>query len=169
MTGIPTPSYGLCTVRQFILLFFVLDLAFVFSTDVPAAYCASRSALCRSRLFENAFCAISCSVIAFSASTWRIALRASRSTLVIGFGGSTSPGIFITSSPFNLLLFWLPISFVSGHADVGTLLTFEQATLSAGLIVGMSSNFGQAVDIVNIESESRSLIFPSSSVLVVRP
>src|SRR5271169_1435114 len=113
----PTHSYGLCTVRQSIVLFFILGLAFVFSTDVPAASRASRSALSRSRLLENAFCAISCSVIAFSASTWRNALRASRSTLLIGFGGSTSPGIFITSSPFNPLLFWPPISFVSGQRE----------------------------------------------------
>jgi hypothetical protein len=34
-------------------------------------------------LLENAFYAISCSVIAFSASTWRNALRASRSAFAI--------------------------------------------------------------------------------------
>jgi hypothetical protein len=60
---------------------------------------ASRSAFRRSRFFENAFCAISCSAIAISASTWRNALRASRSALLIGFCGSTSPGVFVISSP----------------------------------------------------------------------
>ena len=66
-------------------------------------------------------------------------------------------------------LFWPPIIFVPGQREHrGTLLDLEQATLP-GLIVGMSSNVGQAVDIVNIESESRPLIFPSSSALVVRP
>src|SRR5882724_7131255 len=70
-----------------------LGLAFVFGG--PAASLASRSALRRSRFLENAFCAISCSVIAFSASTWRNALRASRSALVIGLGGSNSPAVFV--------------------------------------------------------------------------
>src|SRR6266699_5615851 len=60
---------------------------------------ASRSALSRSRLADNAFCAISCSVIACSASTWRNTFRASRSALVIGLGGSNSPGVFVISSP----------------------------------------------------------------------
>src|ERR1700676_1900552 len=66
-----------------------------------AASRASRSALSRSRLLENAFCAVSCSVIAFSASTWRNALRASRSAEVIGLVGATSPGVvvFVISSP----------------------------------------------------------------------
>jgi hypothetical protein len=64
-----------------------------------AASRANRSALSRSRLAENAFRAISCSVIAFSASTWRNALRASRSALVIGLGRSNSPVVFVISSP----------------------------------------------------------------------
>src|SRR6267142_2126531 len=76
-----------------------LGSAFVSATRVPAASRANRSALSRSRLLENAFCAISCSVIAFSASTWRNALRASRSAEVIGLGGSTSRGVFVISSP----------------------------------------------------------------------
>jgi hypothetical protein len=75
--------------------FFALDLAF--AGGGAAASRSSRSALRRSRFFENAFCAISCSVIAFSASTWRKALRASRSALLIGFCGSTSPGVFVIS------------------------------------------------------------------------
>src|SRR6266851_5654936 len=78
---------------------FALGLAFVSATRVPAASRANRSALSRSRLLENAFCAISCSVIAFSASTWRNALRASRSAEVIGLGGSISPGVFVIFSP----------------------------------------------------------------------
>ena len=48
---------------------------------------------------ENALCAIPCSVIAFSASTLRNALRASRSALVIGLGRSNSPVVFVISSP----------------------------------------------------------------------
>src|SRR5207248_8645651 len=64
--------------------------ALVFGGGGPAASLASRSAFRRSRLLENAFCAISCSVIAFLASTWRNALRASRSALV---------GVFVISSP----------------------------------------------------------------------
>src|SRR5437016_3337603 len=59
----------------------------VFAGGGPAASLASRSAFRRSRLLEKAFCAISCSVIAFLASTWRNALRASRSALVICLGG----------------------------------------------------------------------------------
>src|SRR4051812_24675703 len=59
--------------------------ALVFGGGGPAASLVSRSAFRRSRLLENAFCAISCSVIAFLASTWRNALRASRSALVGGF------------------------------------------------------------------------------------
>src|SRR5437762_1573980 len=59
--------------------------ALVFGGGGPAASLASRSAFRRSRLLENAFCAISCSVIAFLASTGRNALRASRSALVVGF------------------------------------------------------------------------------------
>jgi len=51
------------------------------AAGVPAASRVSRSALSRSRLAWNAFCAISCSVIA-SASTLRNALCASRSSLV---------------------------------------------------------------------------------------
>jgi hypothetical protein len=69
---------------------------------------ASRSALSRSRLAENAFCAISCSVTAFSASTWRNALRASRTALVIGLNGSTSPGVFVIASPWRVFLWSLP-------------------------------------------------------------
>src|SRR5438876_7610277 len=59
--------------------------ALVFGGGGPAASLSSRSAFRRSRLLEKSFCAISCSVIAFLASTWRNALRASRSALVGGF------------------------------------------------------------------------------------
>src|SRR5450755_155898 len=62
----------------------------------------SRSALSRSRLAENAFCTISCSVTDFSASIWRNALCASRTALVIGLNGSTSPGLFVTASLLHL-------------------------------------------------------------------
>jgi hypothetical protein len=48
---------------------FALGLVFVFGITVAEASRASRSAFSRSRFLENAFCAISCSVIAFSAST----------------------------------------------------------------------------------------------------
>src|ERR1700738_1344703 len=80
-------------------LTFFLDLVFFAATGGPAGSPASRSALSRSRLAENAFCAISCSVIALPASTWRNALRAARSASVIGMGGSNSPGVFVISSP----------------------------------------------------------------------
>src|SRR6188474_2802094 len=68
------PSFHLC-----------LGGALLFAGGGAAASLASRSAFRRSRLLENAFCAISCSVIAFLASTGRNALRASRSALVGGF------------------------------------------------------------------------------------
>ena len=71
----------------------------VFAGGGPAASLASRSAFRRSRLLEKAFCAISCSVIAFLASTWRNALRASRSALVICLGGRSPSGVFVISSP----------------------------------------------------------------------
>src|SRR5207249_7568594 len=71
----------------------------VFACGGPAASLASRSAFRRSRLLEKAFCAISCSVIAFLASTWRNALRASRSALVICLGGRSPSGVFVISSP----------------------------------------------------------------------
>ena len=77
----------------------LLGLGFLRCDRRPGGSRVSRSALSRSRLAENAFCAISCSVIAFSASSWRNASRASRSALVIGFGGSNSPGLFVISSP----------------------------------------------------------------------
>src|ERR1700724_735707 len=63
---------------------------------------ASRSALSRSRLAENAIYEISCSVTAFSASTWRNAFCASRTALVIGLNGSTSPGLFVTVAASRL-------------------------------------------------------------------
>jgi hypothetical protein len=69
-----------------------LDLVFVAAIGVPAVSHASLSAFSRSRLVENAFCAISYSIIAFLASTWRNAFCASRSALVIGLGGSNLPG-----------------------------------------------------------------------------
>jgi len=77
--------------------FFALGLAFV--GGVAAASRASRSAFRRSRFFENAAWAISCSLIAVAASTWRNALRASRSALVICLGGSISPGAFVIFLP----------------------------------------------------------------------
>ena len=58
------PSYGVVHRAAIYNFSFVLGLAFVFATGVPAASRASRSALSRSRLSENAFCAASCSVIA---------------------------------------------------------------------------------------------------------
>src|SRR5882757_1862777 len=75
---------------------FALGLVLFPRTTAPEASRASRSALRRSWFLENAFCAISCSVIAFSASTCRNALRASRSALLIGLC-STSPGLFVIS------------------------------------------------------------------------
>src|SRR5271156_6992896 len=92
-----SPRWGIVKSARRYLAFLVL--AFLAVTGGPAASRASRSTLSRSRLAENAFCAIARSVIAFPASTWRNALRASRSALVIGLGGSTSPGVFVISSP----------------------------------------------------------------------
>src|SRR6266446_503237 len=80
-------------------LHFFFALGFVFVGGVAAASRASRSAFRRSRFFENAAWAISCSLIAVAASTWRNALRASHSALVICFGGSISPGVFVISLP----------------------------------------------------------------------
>ena len=80
-------------------LFAFFGLAFVAATGVPTASRASRSALRRSRLFENAFVATSCSLIAFLASTWRNALRASRSAEVIGLAGSNFTRRFCHFSP----------------------------------------------------------------------
>src|SRR4029450_93336 len=77
----------------------------VFAGGGPAASLASRSAFRRSRLLVKAFCAISCSVIAFLASTWRNALRASRSALVVGFGG------WRAARGFVFFLFFSRISF----------------------------------------------------------
>jgi hypothetical protein len=56
-----------------------LVLAFLAETGVPVASRISRSALSRSRLAENAFCAISCSVIAFPAATQKHSLRPNES------------------------------------------------------------------------------------------
>jgi hypothetical protein len=85
-------------------------------------------------LREKAFSARACSDIAFAASTWRNALRASRSALEICFGGSCSPGVFVIGFPIFLsrsrLSVW-PI-----YSDVPEFLrTFKEATLTAGLIV----------------------------------
>ena len=67
-------------------------------------------------------------------STWRNALRASRSALEICFGGSYSPGVFVIGFPIfisrSCLSVW-PI-----YSDVPEFLrTFKEATLTAGLIV----------------------------------
>src|ERR1700712_4083462 len=60
-----------------------------------------RSARNRSRLLENALSAVSCSVIAALASTWRNDFRASRSALVAGFGCSKLPGVLVIYSPVS--------------------------------------------------------------------
>jgi len=83
--------------RPHLHFFFALGLAF--AGGVAAASRASRSAFRRSRFFENATWAISCSLIAVLASTSRNALRASRSALLICFGGSLPPGVLIIFLP----------------------------------------------------------------------
>src|SRR6185369_13655326 len=79
--------------RPHLDFFFRLGLAFV--GGGAAASRASRSAFRRSRLFENAVWAISCSLIAVLAPTSRNAFRASRSALLICLGGSFPSGVFI--------------------------------------------------------------------------
>ncbi|OCK58755.1 hypothetical protein LMTR3_12585 [Bradyrhizobium sp. LMTR 3] len=69
--------------NQWLHLHFFFALGFAFVGGGAAASRASRSAFRRSRFFANALCAISYSLIAVAASTWRNALRASRSALVI--------------------------------------------------------------------------------------
>ena len=64
---------------------------------------ARRSARNRSRLSENACSAVSCSVIAALASSWRNAFRASCSALVISFGCSKLPGVLAIVTPVNLV------------------------------------------------------------------
>ena len=99
----------------------------------PAASLASRSALRRSRFLENAFCATSCSVIAVLASTSRNVLRASRTALVIGLGGSNPPFVFVI---FHL-------QSVQGWADQADVLKlfrpFEQPPLSASCAMASRS------------------------------
>lgn len=79
-----------------------------------AASRASRSVLRRSRLLENAFCAISCSVMAFSASTCRNALWACRSAGVITFRSNISSLIFFSFSSRSKGQLWAEQTMVSG-------------------------------------------------------
>jgi hypothetical protein len=61
-------------------------------TGSPAASLAGRSDLSRSQLLEKAFSSVARSIMASSASTCRESFHASRTSLVIGVGGTYSPG-----------------------------------------------------------------------------
>src|ERR1700722_5021529 len=86
----------------------------LFAANSPASR-ASRSVLTRSRLLENAFCAISCSVIAFSALTCRNALWACRSAGVITFRSNVSSLIFFSFSSRSKSQLWAEQTMVSGY------------------------------------------------------
>jgi len=83
--------------RPHLHFFFALGLAF--GGGGAAASRASRSAFRRSRFFENATWAISCSLIAVLVSIWRNALSASLSALLICLGGPLPSGVFIIFLP----------------------------------------------------------------------